>query len=987
MLKVIKEWTSFLNQKMEPIYKWVKEHQRASVYLASALVPMLIMLVVWAKMEMYPFGSKSLMAVDFSHQYISFYGFLKNAVLTGDWTAFSYSFTKSLGGEMIGILSYYLMSPFNIIYILLPLKYFPLGVFLTIWLRYGVISWSFAYLLVKRYKGLEKNAWMVPLFSTAYTLSGMLVSYQMNTIFYDAMFMLPLVIVALEEMLDGNKPYKYMVLLAATMFMQFYLGYMVCIFIALYACYYMAPNLAVEGAWKVKLKHYFQPLLRAFCFSIVGIGLASVLLYPVVINLMQSKGQVGGGMAFAWALQINPLDILSKLMIGGFDTTSGWSAGPNLPNIYVGALGLLGFFFYFAFAKAHKYQKIGAGLVTLVFFISFVHEFTSKIWHMGQNPAGFFYRFSWILSFFMVLLAFQAFKERVKVSWKGVLLGLAAIGLAGYYVSTQDYTYIAKKQPEVVKEYLKTNSNTIYILLALLAAGILYYIWKKWQQANREKFLATGALLAILAGAIFLLQKGYLLTQVTMTMVTWTVVLLLFAFRPKKLAWTVLAVMTILELGYNAYLSQVTLGYADAYKFSDATVSVKRVVDTIKENNQAGFYRIGGSFAYSRTSPTLLNFPGLSTFSSSLERTTMDHFAYMGDYGINASTQYANGTLLTDALYGVRYYMDIKDYDPAEATDHPERQYFTRLTTRKDIAETFTEKVYEDSRYLVYENPDAFSVAFGTGVLLQNITFGYNNPVSNQNLILNTMMGEQENVISYFQAFSFTDIQTENLTESQNEAGETVYKVTDQSQPGIVRYKAIPKSSYTYYFLTPNNLKEHRDKVSILLNGQWLPHGVSFAQKQLWQIAANAEGQEVTLEFRFTTDQEINMSDAGFIRADNDAIKRVLAARKEQSMKVTKWTNTQIAGTVNITDDSSVMMTSIPYSPGWIVKVDGKEVATKKAWDTFLSFPITAGKHKIVMTYVPSGLLAGAFFSLISLAGIVSMLHFDRKAEAEKDLF
>ncbi len=135
MLKVIKEWTSFLNQKMEPIYKWVKEHKRASVYLASALLPMLIMLVVWAKMEMYPFGSKSLMAVDFSHQYISFYGFLKNAVLTGDWTAFSYSFTKSLGGEMIGILSYYLMSPFNIIYILLPLKYFPLCHFLTIWLR------------------------------------------------------------------------------------------------------------------------------------------------------------------------------------------------------------------------------------------------------------------------------------------------------------------------------------------------------------------------------------------------------------------------------------------------------------------------------------------------------------------------------------------------------------------------------------------------------------------------------------------------------------------------------------------------------------------------------------------------------------------------------------------------------------------------------------------------------------------------------------
>ncbi|MGZ7154025.1 YfhO family protein, partial [Streptococcus pyogenes] len=79
--------------------------------------------------------------------------------------------------------------------------------------------------------------------------------------------------------------------------------------------------------------------------------------------------------------------------------------------------------------------------------------------------------------------------------------------------------------------------------------------------------------------------------------------------------------------------------------------------------------------------------------------------------------------------------------------------------------------------------------------------------------------------------------------------------------------------------------------VSILLDGKWLPHSVSFAQKQLWQITANDEGKEITLEFRFTTDQEINMSDAGFIRADNDAIKAVLAARKEQEMTVTKWTN------------------------------------------------------------------------------------------------
>ena len=65
---------------------------------------------------------------------------------------------------------------------------------------------AFAFLLIKRYKGLESRKWLVPLFATAYALSGMLVSYQMNVIFYDAMIMLPIVIVYLEELLDGGAP-------------------------------------------------------------------------------------------------------------------------------------------------------------------------------------------------------------------------------------------------------------------------------------------------------------------------------------------------------------------------------------------------------------------------------------------------------------------------------------------------------------------------------------------------------------------------------------------------------------------------------------------------------------------------------------------------------------------------------------------------------------------------------------------------------------
>ena len=66
-------------------------------------------------------------------------------------------------------------------------------------------------------------------------------------------------------------------------------------------------------------------------------------------------------------------------------------------------------------------------------------------------------------------------------------------------------------------------------------------------------------------------------------------------------------------------MSQVTLGYDDVNKFSDAAVSVKRMTDNIQENADEEFYRIATTFAYSRTVPSLVSYPGLSTFSSSLE--------------------------------------------------------------------------------------------------------------------------------------------------------------------------------------------------------------------------------------------------------------------------------------------------------------------------------------------------------------------------------
>ena len=70
---------------------------------------------------------------------------------------------------------------------------------------------------------------------------------------------------------------------------------------------------------------------------------------------------------------------------------------------------------------------------------------------------------------------------------------------------------------------------------------------------------------------------------------------------------------------------------------------------------------------------------------------------------------------------------------------------------------------------------------------------------------------------------------------------------------------------------------------------------------------------------------------------------------------------------MNITDDSKYMMTSIPYSEGWKVKVDGKDVPVTKAWNSFISFPITSGQHKVEFVFSQKGRVTGAVLTLISL--------------------
>ncbi|MFX3937472.1 hypothetical protein ACJBWA_11215, partial [Streptococcus suis] len=77
------------------------------------------------------------------------------------------------------------------------------------------------------------------------------------------------------------------------------------------------------------------------------------------------------------------------------------------------------------------------------------NDFVIKILHMWLNAAVFFLRFSWILYFFMILLAFQTFKSKPNISYRSFIIVLSILIDAAFYFLSQIYSYISKVQPMI----------------------------------------------------------------------------------------------------------------------------------------------------------------------------------------------------------------------------------------------------------------------------------------------------------------------------------------------------------------------------------------------------------------------------------------------------------------------------------------------------------------------------------------------------------
>lgn len=87
---------------------------------------------------------------------------------------------------------------------------------------------------------------------------------------------------------------------------------------------------------------------------------------------------------------------------------------------------------------------------------------------------------------------------------------------------------------------------------------------------------------------------------------------------------------------------------------------------------------------------------------------------------------------------------------------------------------------------------------------------------------------------------------------------------------------------------------------------------------------------------------------------------------QRNSLQSIKRTNNKITARLN-KQQAGIVTSTIPYTKGWHVTVDGKPVKLLKTNYGFIGFKVAAGKHRIVMRYMTPGLQAGLIVSGVTL--------------------
>lgn len=463
------------NSYFDKLKDTIKPAQKFLQIAVPPLLVMFIMLRVFKKAEMYPYGTRSLSWCDMSQQVVPLMNQFKD-ILDGKSSMFL-NFADSGGMNFYGVFFFFLASPFTLLVKFVPKE--NMMMFMNVLVMLKLMTCALTSSICLTYTRKNLDPFSIVLLSVMYPFCGYSMMYYQNIIWLDMMYLFPLLIMSLQRLAVKKKPLMYIIVLSASMVVNYYIGYMVVVFILLYMGVYVAQNFKKERTYGV--------CRELFAGSFISALLTAFVWLPSLIQYFSS----GRGFTTVHQtledtkMQTNFYTILPMLMCLGFP-------------VVVVAADLVS---RRERTKANDRWLIMLGLSLIPFFV----EPINKMWHTG-NYMSFPCRYGFMTIYLMLYCTAYALEQprELRKSIPGYLVAsvLSALAMYGCY----RYGYVTRlANEEKISRYAYTlwgNNESLELILGiflmtLTAYGVLRFFYGRGLFA-KNVFLALCTLVFLM---------------------------------------------------------------------------------------------------------------------------------------------------------------------------------------------------------------------------------------------------------------------------------------------------------------------------------------------------------------------------------------------------------------------------------------------------------------------------------------------------------
>ncbi|MCD8187762.1 MAG: YfhO family protein [Ruminococcus sp.] len=187
-----------------------------------------IYLLYFAIYGFYPFGERSIAWCDLEQQYLPLLMELREIILDGG----SFLLGKGGGGmNLWGVVLFFVSSPLGMLSLLVSSESMIYFINILTVLKLALCGASASYFFGRLFRSLP-SCFNV-LLSAIYPLSGYVMMYYQNNMWLDVMIIFPPLLLSLFSLCEQGKWKSYTILMSLAMFMNFYLCYMIVLFVVI----------------------------------------------------------------------------------------------------------------------------------------------------------------------------------------------------------------------------------------------------------------------------------------------------------------------------------------------------------------------------------------------------------------------------------------------------------------------------------------------------------------------------------------------------------------------------------------------------------------------------------------------------------------------------------------------------------------------------------------------------------------------------------